>query len=169
MDHRKPLRNELRRITHPREVTTIRINGCSGRDEIVPLVAAFVTLYALLVLATSIAGALAGLGPIEAISCALSMVGNIGPAFGAFGPTANYGAIPGALKLWYSFAMIAGRLEIFTMLILVGRLIALCAAPAISSAGYFVRTRKKRGPSAAGLRNTRSVPLRYEEGVTKTL
>jgi len=58
------------------------------------------------------------------------MVGNVGPAFGAFGPTANYGAIPCALKWWYSFAMIAGRLEIFTMLILVGRVIALLATPA---------------------------------------
>jgi len=120
----KQLRNEFRRITHPREVTTIRINGYSGRDDIVPLVAAFVTLYALLVLVTSVAGAFAGLGLVEAISCALSMVGNIGPAFGALGPTANCGALPTALKWWYSFAMIAGRLEIFTMLILAGRIIA---------------------------------------------
>ena len=125
----KQLRNELRRITHPREVTTIRINGYPGRDEIVPLVAAFVTLYALLVFATAVAGAFAGLGLVEAVSCALSMVGNIGPAFGTFGPTANYGAIPDALKWWYSFAMIAGRLEIFTMLILFGRIIALLANP----------------------------------------
>ena len=125
----KQLRNELRRITHPREVTTIRINGYSGRDEIVPLVAAFVTLYALLVFATAVAGAFAGLGLVEAVSCALSMVGNIGPAFGSFGPTANYGAIPCALKWWYSFAMIAGRLEIFTMLILFGRIVALLARP----------------------------------------
>ena len=123
----KQLRNELRRITHPLEVTTIRINGCSGRDDIVPLVAAFVSMYAVLVFATALAGALAGLGLVESVSCALSMVGNIGPAFGAFGPTANYGAIPDALKWWYSFAMIAGRLEIFTMLILVGRIASLVA------------------------------------------
>lgn len=122
----KQLGNEFRRIAHPSEVTTIRINGCSGRDDIIQPVAAFVMLYSLLVLATSIAGAFAGLGLVEALSCALSMVGNIGPAFGAFGPTANYAAIPAALKWWYSFAMIAGRLEIFTMLILIGRIIALC-------------------------------------------
>lgn len=128
----KQLRNECRRITHPREVTTIRINGISGRDDIVPLVAAFVTLYAFVVLVTAIAGALAGLGLTEALSCALSMVGNIGPAFGACGPSANYGAMPAALKWWYSFAMIAGRLEIFTMLILAGRLLALLVAPARS-------------------------------------
>ena len=126
----KQLRNEFRRITHPREVTTIRINRCAGRDDIVPLVAAFVTLYAFMTLATALASALAGMGLAEAISCALSMVGNIGPAFGKFGPTANYGAIPCALKWWYAFAMIAGRLELFTMLILVGRLLSLMIAPA---------------------------------------
>ena len=92
--------------------------------------AAFVTLYAILAIVTAVAGAFAGLGLVESVSCALSMVGNVGPAFGAFGPTANYGAIPCALKWWYSFAMIAGRLEIFTMLILVGRVIALLATPA---------------------------------------
>jgi len=47
----------------------------------------------------------------------------------------------GALKWWYSFAMIAGRLEIFTMLILVGRIIALCAAPAIPSIRLAGRSR----------------------------
>ena len=139
----KQLRNELRRITHPHEVTTIRINGYSGRDDIVPLVAAFVTLYALLVFATAVAGAFAGLGLVEAVSCALSMVGNIGPAFGSFGPTANYGAIPDALKWWYSFAMIAGRLEIFTMLILLGRIIFL-----------FETSSKLFGRNLANRRNT---------------
>lgn len=115
----KQLRNELRRIIHPREVMTLRINGLPGREEFVPLVAAFVFLYLMLVLAASFAGALAGLGLVESISAALSMAGNIGPAFGQLGPTANYAALPDALKWFYSFTMLAGRLEIYTMLILV--------------------------------------------------
>ena len=53
---------------------------------------------------------------------ACSTVGNIGPALGSLGPSANYGALPAALKWWYCFAMLAGRLEIYTMLILAGRL-----------------------------------------------
>ena len=75
-------------------------------------------------LVTAFAGGLAGLGLIEALSAALSMVGNIGPAFGSMGPTANYGALPVALKWWYAFAMLAGRLELYTMLILIGRAFA---------------------------------------------
>ena len=46
----------------------------------------------------------------------------VGPAFGQLGPTANCGFLPTPLKWWYCFAMLAGRLEIYTMLILVGRL-----------------------------------------------
>ena len=45
------------------------------------------------------------------------MVGNVGPAFGALGPSANYGWLHPVVKWWYSFAMIAGRLELFTMII----------------------------------------------------
>ena len=117
----KQLRNDFRRLVHPHEVVTIRLNGMSGREGFVPVVASFVMAYALLVLATAFAGGLAGLGMTEAFSAALSMVGNIGPAFGALGPTANYGSIPDALKWFYSFAMLAGRLEIYTMFVLAFR------------------------------------------------
>lgn len=116
----KQLRNEFRRVLHPREVVTLRINGVPGRDGFVPAVAAFVFLYLLLVLAASFAGTLAGLGLVEAVSAALSMVGNIGPAFGSLGPTRNLAGLPDALKWFYSFAMLAGRLEIYTILILFG-------------------------------------------------
>jgi trk system potassium uptake protein TrkH len=48
---------------------------------------------------------------------ALSMIGNIGPGFGKLGPSCNYGWLPAAVKWWYCFAMAAGRLEFFTMII----------------------------------------------------
>ena len=117
----KQLRNELRRILHPHEVFTLSINGCSGREAFVPVVASFVFVYMLLVLVTTFAGALAGLDAFTAFTGALSMAGNVGPAFGALGPTSNYGALAAPLKWFYMFTMIAGRLEIYTLLILVGR------------------------------------------------
>lgn len=125
----KQLRNDFRRILRPHEIVTIRLNGMSGREDFVPLVASFVLVYALLVVLTAFAGALAGLGLTEAFSAALSMVGNVGPAFGALGPTANYGSLPAALKWFYSFAMIAGRLEVYTILVLLFRFVTLFAPP----------------------------------------
>lgn len=117
----KQLRNELKRMLHPHEVFTLTLNGTPGREVIVPVVASFVFVYALLVLVTTFAGALAGLDVFTALTAALSMVGNIGPAFGSLGPTANCGEIAAPLKLFYAFAMLAGRLEIYTLLILAGR------------------------------------------------
>lgn len=84
--------------------------------------ASFVFLYFALVLATTFAGALAGLDLFSAFTVSLSMVGNVGPAFGDFGPASNYGALANPLKWFYCFAMLAGRLEIYTFLILVGSL-----------------------------------------------
>jgi trk system potassium uptake protein TrkH len=51
------------------------------------------------------------------------MVGNVGPAFGKLGPTSNYGFIPAPLKWWYMIAMLAGRLEIYTLLLLIGNIV----------------------------------------------
>ncbi len=120
----KQLRNELRRMLHPHEVFTLTLNGTPGREGVVPVVASFVFIYALLVLVTTFAGALAGLDVFTAFTAALSMAGNVGPAFGTLGPTANCSGIAAPLKLFYAFAMLAGRLEIYTLLILAGRLLS---------------------------------------------
>ena len=117
----KQLRNEVHHILHPHEVFTLSINGCPGRGAFVPVVASFVFVYMLLVILTTFAGALAGLDVFTAFTGALSMVGNVGPAFGTLGPTSNYAALAAPLKWFYMFAMLAGRLEIYTLLILVGR------------------------------------------------
>lgn len=117
----KLLRNEMRRIVHPHQVFTLKLNGVSGREGVVPVVASFIFAYFILVAATTFAGALTGLDVFTAFTAALSMVGNVGPAFGSLGPTENFGAIAASLKCVYTFAMLAGRLEIYTLLILVGR------------------------------------------------
>ena len=116
----KQLANEVRRLLHPHGVFTVRINGVPGRDGVVPTVAAFIFVYMLLVFVTALAGAFAGLDLESAFTGALSMVGNVGPAFGRLGPTSNYAFLPDALKWFYCFAMLAGRLEIYTLLILLG-------------------------------------------------
>lgn len=120
----KQLSNDLRRIVHPYRVFTLRLDGASGREVFVPLAAGFIVCYLLLVLVTALFGAIAGLDPFTALTAAASMAGNIGPAFGSLGPTSNYAQLCAPLKWWYMFAMLAGRLEIYTILILSGRLLA---------------------------------------------
>lgn len=115
----KQMCNELLRLVHPHGIYTLRINGNAGREAIVPVVGSFVLVYLALAFLTTIVGALGGLDAWTAFTAALSMVGNVGPAFGALGPTANCGFLPAGVKAWYCLAMLAGRLEIYTLIIFV--------------------------------------------------
>jgi trk system potassium uptake protein TrkH len=70
----KQLKNEFRRLLHPHEIVSLRLNALSGREEFVPLVASFLFVYMLLVAVTSLVGALSGLGLGESVTGALSLI-----------------------------------------------------------------------------------------------
>lgn len=113
----KQLNNETKRMLHPHGVFTIRLNGKVSQKEIVLGVTSFMFLYFVMIAFTVFVGCLGNIDILSSLTGALSMVGNVGPAFGILGPTANYGALPALVKLWYCFAMLAGRLELYTMII----------------------------------------------------
>ncbi|AEJ20620.1 TrkH family potassium uptake protein [Gracilinema caldarium] len=110
--------NEIRRLLHPRGVFSIQLNGRVGRKDVVYGVAGFVFLYLTLVLLVTLVVSSAGADLISAFSSALVTIGNIGPGFGLIGPSQNYSNFPNYVKLVWSFAMIAGRLELWTVIIL---------------------------------------------------
>lgn len=118
---RRTLRNEALRLLHPRGVFSLHLDSRPMPLQIVVTVAAFVFLYFSLVVITTFAGALTGLNLETSLTGALSMVGNIGPAFGDLGPSANCGWLNPNLKIWYCFAMLAGRLELYTLMIFLSR------------------------------------------------
>ena len=113
----KQLNNETKRMLHPHGIFTIRLNGKVSSKDIVLSVTSFMFLYAVVIAITVFVGCLGKLDILSSVTGALSMVGNVGPAFGVLGPTSNYGALPVFVKLWYCFAMLAGRLELYTMFI----------------------------------------------------
>lgn len=113
----KQVNNETKKMLHPHGVFSIRLNNKVGRKDIVFNVAAFISLYFILVVITTFVGCLGNLDLHSAFTGALSMVGNVGPGFNLLGPSANYGFLPVFVKLWYCFAMLAGRLELYTMII----------------------------------------------------
>lgn len=115
----KQLNNETKQMIHPHGVFSVRLNNKVGRKDIVFNVSAFIVLYLILVAVTTFVGCIGKLDLYTAFTGALSMVGNVGPAFGTLGPSANYGFLPSFVKYWYCFAMLAGRLELYTMLIFV--------------------------------------------------
>lgn len=114
----KQVKNEMLKMLHPHGIFTVRLNKKVGRKDVVFSVASFITIYALLVCVTTFLGCILGpdLDVFSSFTGALSMVGNVGPAFGKLNPAANCGFLNPALKWVYMFAMLAGRLELYTML-----------------------------------------------------
>jgi len=110
--------NELKRILYPQGVFSIQLNQKVGRKDVVYGVAGFVFLYFLIVGITALVTTAAGFDVFSSFSAALSVTGNIGVGFGAVGPFKNFSMFPDYLKLFYSLVMIAGRLELWTVLVL---------------------------------------------------
>ena len=109
---------EVRQLIHPQAIIPVRLSGHPVSQEVMRNVLSFIVLYFALIFFGTAMIALLGLDLLSAFGAAISCVGNIGPAFGNFGPTENYASVPDAGKWILSFLMMAGRLEIFTVLIL---------------------------------------------------
>ena len=113
----KQLVIEIKRMVHPHGIFSVQLNKRVGRKDVVYNVAAFICLYFVLVAITALVAAMNGADLMTSFSASLALVGNIGPGFGAVGPVGNYAFFGPVSKLWFSFAMIAGRLELYTMII----------------------------------------------------
>lgn len=109
---------EFKRTLHPNAVLPVRYNTRSVDQGIIYNILAFFILYMLSwIIGASVLGAL-GLDFATALGGAASALGNVGPAFGDLSPVDNFGGLPNAAKWWCGFLMLIGRLELFTVLIL---------------------------------------------------
>ncbi len=110
--------NEFIRQIHPKAIIPVRVNGNSVSHHVVQRVLAFAFLYMSTILVSVGIFTATGIRFEDAWGVSLSGIGNIGPGFGAFGTSGNYASMTDFAKWYYSFLMIAGRLELFTVLIL---------------------------------------------------
>jgi trk system potassium uptake protein TrkH len=110
--------NELRRAVYPQGIFNVRINRRLGRRDVVYGTAGFLFLYMLVVAGTTLLTAASGTDLFSSFSAALSVTGNVGIGFGAIGPGRSYAPFPDPVKWLYSFVMIAGRLELWTVFLL---------------------------------------------------
>jgi len=109
---------ELRRLRHPRAIIVPRMNSEPLRSPTILSVQGFIFLYLALVLISTIVVASGNIDLETSLTATLAAIGNIGPGFSRVGPVENFGFFPDYVKIWLSFVMIAGRLEIYTILIL---------------------------------------------------
>ena len=109
---------ELRRLVHPRLVAPVKLGGRSVDRQIVDAVWAFMALYLATFLVVGIALAAMGVDFTTSFFASIACLGNIGPGLGEVGPVGNYANLPLAGKWLLSAAMIVGRLEVYTVLVL---------------------------------------------------
>lgn len=110
--------NEMRYLVYPRGVFAIRLSGERLRKDIVYAISGFVMLYFTILVFSTVVIAAADNDILTSLSTALATLGNIGPGFAGVGPTQNYAFFPDWLKLYLTFVMMLGRLEIYTVIVL---------------------------------------------------
>lgn len=108
---------EIRQLIHPQAVLNVRLGNQVVSQDVMRNVLSFIVLYLGLIGFGTLGLAAGGVDILSSFGGTISAVGNIGPAFGTLGPAENYAHLPAMAKWILSFLMIAGRLEIFTVLI----------------------------------------------------
>lgn len=117
----KSLRRSVRQVVHPQRVQVVRSNGQPVDEKVLQNINAYLAAYAIIIGISFLLVSVDGFSITTNFSAVLSCFNNIGPGFEAVGPTCNFGAYSAFSKLVLILDMLAGRLEIFPILILFSR------------------------------------------------
>lgn len=109
---------EIVRLIHPKVFATVKLGGKVVHKNVLESIAAFFGFYMLLYVIFVLAVAASGLSFEEAASGVATTMGGVGPGFGQIGTMGNYFYVPMAAKIAFIACMILGRLEIFTILVI---------------------------------------------------
>ena len=107
---------EIRRLIHPHAVIPVKIGGRKTSTTVMDAVWGFFFLYVASFVMITIALNGVGVDPVTAYAAAAACITNLGPGLGDV--SANYASLNSTAKVILSFAMLMGRLEIFTLLVL---------------------------------------------------
>jgi trk system potassium uptake protein TrkH len=109
---------EIKKLLHPNAIIRVRYDQKSVHQHIVFNIISFFVLYMLIFILGSIILTFFGLDFISSMSASASSLSNVGPALGSVSPVNNYAHLTDHAKLFCSFLMLIGRLELFTVLVL---------------------------------------------------
>jgi trk system potassium uptake protein TrkH len=109
---------ELKRQLHPSAIIPVRFNKKAVPRDITFKTLAFIMIYISIFALGSVIMAAMGVDFETAIGSVATSLGNIGPGLGSVGPMDNFSHIPSSGKWFLSFLMLLGRLELFTVLML---------------------------------------------------
>jgi trk system potassium uptake protein TrkH len=114
----KQARRELVRIIHPRVINPVTLGGSVIPMSVMTAVLGFMLIYGGVTMGLSMLLLLSGLDIVTAFSAVIATVNNIGPGLGEVGPSGNYGNLTPFQLGVLSFAMLLGRLELLSVLVL---------------------------------------------------
>lgn len=112
----KMIRTQLQRQQHPNAVLRVKLDGILQEDGVIHGVMIFIVTYMLAILAGTVFATMCGVDLMTSFSGTIACLGNVGPGFGEVYSMGNYAAIPSAVKFFFSFLMLLGRLEIFGLI-----------------------------------------------------
>jgi len=110
---------EMKRSIHPQAIIPVKYNGKSVTQQIIFNVMAFFLIYILIFSFGTLMLSLLGYNLETSIGATIASLGNIGPGIGDVGPVDNYAFFKPVAKWLLSFLMLLGRLELFTVLIVI--------------------------------------------------
>ncbi|AOW14818.1 potassium transporter Trk [Hydrogenophaga crassostreae] len=114
----KQARRELVRIIHPRVVNPVTLGGVVLPMSVMTATFGFMLIYGATIMGLTMVLLFTGLDIVTSFSAVVATVNNIGPGLGEVGPASNYGVL-GDFQIWVlSFAMLLGRLELLSVLVL---------------------------------------------------
>ncbi|MCI8513872.1 MAG: TrkH family potassium uptake protein [Lachnospiraceae bacterium] len=113
----KSLKREISRVLHPNLVKRVKMEGRAISDEIVRNTLVFFFAYILIVVFSILLVSLDGYDLVTSATSVFATISNIGPGLELVGPVGNFSMFSGFAKLVLTFCMLAGRLEIFPVLI----------------------------------------------------
>ena len=114
----KSIRKEVLQTVHPNAVTPIRVDGKPINHETLRSINVFMAAYIILFASSVLLISLDGYDFTTNFTAVAATFNNIGPGLAAVGPTANFSIYSGFSKLVLTFDMLAGRLELFPLLLL---------------------------------------------------
>lgn len=117
----KGLRRSVRQIVHPGKVEVVRVNGRTIEEKVLENTNAYLAAYALIIVASFLLISVDGFSITTNLSAVLACFNNIGPGLEMVGPTCNFSGFSIFSKIVLIMDMLAGRLEIFPILILFSR------------------------------------------------
>lgn len=114
----KAIKREINKILHPKRIQSVKIDGKVVEEETISGVFLFIAAYAVIALIAMFIISFDGFDLITTSTSVITTLSNIGPGLELVGPTGNFAAFSDLSKTVLSFCMLAGRLEIYPMLIL---------------------------------------------------